>query len=659
MLTQLLRKAVEADPVKTAIVYGNERVSYKELERRVNGFACGLRKLGIGKGDSVVAVLHNCPEFIVAFLACARLQAVFLPLNPLYTRAELERFIADAHGRVIVCSGPVVIPCREIARNAALNIPVVAVGNATADVLPFASLSAQSDFDVSGRPYSGGALYLYTSGSTETYKRVCCTQENLFFEACNFVETMKLNVADTILCTIPLYHSYGIGNCLLDAIYLGATLVILEPASLNGDSRDTPFIHRCHRVAELIRDEHVRFYPGVPYQFAVLSALSTDFPIDLSSVRLLVSSGDFLRRQTYERFLSRFGKPIRSLYGSTEAGSISIDTDPAERIQFGSLGLPLKNVCVEIRDPNGRPLPEGQDGEIWVKSPCIPPGGYDNRPDLTAQIFRDGFYNTGDIGRKDSRGHLVMTGRKQKFVDVGGQKVDVGEVEEVVLSHPRVREVAVLGVEIRGLGTVIKAVVVADDACNQANLLSHCRERLAAFKIPRLIEFVETLPRSSVGKVLKAQLTDVTAFLNSVRTADFQRDCQLCPNKGRERQIEMLQSYIREEVCATLQRDALPIDRVLSFQSMGFDSLGVAELQRRLSKLTGLELPVTMLWNYANIEELTQAIWSLMVPRTDEVHVTSSSGEALSVEDLDDLSRDEIATRLAQELRAVDGGDSG
>src|SRR5262249_38291017 len=156
--------------------------------------------------------------------------------------------------------------------------------------------------------------YLYTSGSTGSRKRLCCTQENLYYEALNFVETVGLTAADTILGTIPLHHSYGLGNCLLDAVYCGSTLVL-------PDADDAPFATRAEHVLRLMRGEAVRFYPGVPYQFQVLAALPESAGPCPPELRLCVSSGDVLPRRTFERFLARFGVPLRSLYGSTEAGS--------------------------------------------------------------------------------------------------------------------------------------------------------------------------------------------------------------------------------------------------------------------------------------------------------------------------------------------------
>jgi long-chain acyl-CoA synthetase len=421
----------------------------------------------------------------------------------------------------------------------------------------------------------------------------------------NFVETVGLTATDNILCTIPLYHSYGMGNCILDAVYTGSTLVLLE-------ADDVPFAARCGRVPELVRKEVIRFYPGVPYQFQVLSALPDHPPTDLSGLKLCVSSGDILPPRTYERFLERFGVPIRSLYGSTEAGSISINTDPADTIQFGSLGLPLKNVEIQIRDDAGWGLPDGEIGQIWVKSPVISPTGYENHPELTAKVFRDGYCNTGDIGKKDARGHLVMIGRKQTFADVGGHKVDISEVEEVLQSHPQVREAAAVPVDVPNVGTLIKAVVVTQDDCDTENIFAFCRQRLARFKIPRLVEFRDVLPRSPIGKVLKSELGEVGAYLASADPAFFASTWLAVAEERPARQLELLALQIQEQAALSLQCEPCSIARSASFLSMGFDSLRAAELHQRLVKLTGLPLSITMLWNYPSIDELAAALWTQM-----------------------------------------------
>jgi long-chain acyl-CoA synthetase len=614
MLTRMLLKAVEADPARAAVVQGGRRVRYGELQALSARCAAGLRGFGVGAGDCVAVALPNGPEFIACLFGCAMRRAIMLPLDPRNTAAERASLVADARARVVIADS---LEPRPGPAMGARVVDIAALLQSPADAVP-------------AEPFLGPALYLYTSGSTDTRKRLCCTQENLYYEALNFVETVGLTAADNLLCTIPLHHSYGLGNCLLDAVYAGSTLVLTE-------ADDAPFAARCRQVLRLIREEAIRFYPGVPYQFQVLAALPEDAGTALRELKFCVSSGDVLPRRTYERFRERFGVPIRSLYGSTEAGSIAVNTDPPEAIQFGSLGPPLKNVAIRICDEGGREVPDGESGQIWVKSPVLPPTGYDNQPELTAQVFRVGYYNTGDLGKKDARGHLFLTGRKQTFVDVGGHKVDVGEVEEALQSHPRVREAAALGVEAPALGVLLKAVVVTEAGCTEADLLAFCRERLAPFKIPRVLEFRDALPRSPLGKVLKSELGGVAAYLDSLGNVDAGPPLA---SDERARQTELLAARIQEQAALCLQRDPASVPRSASFESMGFDSLRAVELHLRLVKRIGLPLSITVLWNYPTIDELAAALVARQVAGQKD---SSATGPALPpgpAKEFDDLLSD-------------------
>jgi long-chain acyl-CoA synthetase len=623
MLMGLLRRAVDRDPAKIAVVYGEQRIRYDTLLQRTQRCAAGLRRLGVGPGDCVAMVLRNCPEFLVAFFASASLRAVILPLNPDYSQEEIQRLLSDTKPKAIIASGERLALCREIATRQHSGIPVVAVESELAGTIAFASLldGLGPEIDAAAEPYRGRAFYLYTSGSTDSFKRVCCTQENLFYEAHNFVASTGISADDTILCTIPLGHSYGLGNCLLDAVYTGATLVI-EPDTA------TPFAARHGRMLELLRAEQVRIYPGVPFQYEVLAASTEDVRAAFRDVAWCLSSGDVLPKRTFDRFRARTGHPIRSLYGSTEAGSIAMDCGPAAEVEFGSLGLPLENVTIEVR---------GKTGQIWVKSPVIPPDGYDDRAASNAEIFRAGFYNTGDVGKLDPRGRLVLTGRKQSFFDVGGHKVDLGEVEEVLLAAPDVREAAVVGVEIPGLGGAIKAVVAAHEACRETDILDHCRRYLAAFKVPRFVEFREMLPRSPLGKILRKELSDPTPWLIDVPSA------RELPRALRNQQVDWLVERIRDQVAAILGGEPAQVPRDVPFQSLGFDSLRTVELQERLSRMSGVALSVITLWNYPSIDAYASYL-------LDAMRGAAAAPPPVAADPLDGYSEDEIAAMLAREL---------
>lgn len=611
MITAMLREAERADPAKLAIVCGAERIRYDELAVRVRRFAGGLRALGVGAGDCVAVALPNGPEFVIAFLAAAALRAISLPLNPQYTRGELQRFVVDGRARVIIAGGAGLEACRIVATESSPRIPLIAVGASAPEAVGFEDICG-ADVDLGGpSSKSDRVLYLYTSGSTDTYKRICCTQENLWFEAKNFIETVQLTKDDTILCTIPLFHSYGVGNCLLDALFLGATLVILEQP-VDGPRGEVPFLNQCGRVADLIRQESIRFFPGVPYQFSVLAGLPDRFPIDFRPVRLCISSSDFLPKRTYDRFLQRFGLPIRSLYGSTEAGSIAIDLQPAEWDRSISLATPLQNVSLEIRNADGAVLDVEEQGEIWVKSPTLPPSGYDNRLDLTKEVFQGGHYRTGDIGALDSQGRLTINGRKQSVVDIAGYKVDLGEVEEVLLDCPGIREAAALGVAIPNMGTLIKAVVVADEGLRESQIRAFCRARLAFVKVPRIIEFCTSLPRASTGKVLRSELSDVTTYLNSIADPNILSSVKQLQGASTARRRKLVRSIVQAQAAAVLGLGVREAGDDQGFTALGMDSFASIELRARLEYLFGCELPETMTFDHPTVAAVVDYLLEIL-----------------------------------------------
>jgi acyl carrier protein len=304
--------------------------------------------------------------------------------------------------------------------------------------------------------------------------------------------------------------------------------------------------------------------------------------------------------------------PIRSLYGSTEAGSIAINTDPDGQMEAGSLGPPLRNVAIEIRDAEGKELPAGVDGEIWVKSPTIPPSGYDNRNDLTHETFRAGFYKTGDIGQLNHRGQLILAGRKQSFINIAGNKVDTSEVEEVLESCPGVREAAVLGVEVPRMGTLVKAAVVTEGPCRHAEIREFCRQRLPFYKVPRLIAGYPSLPRSAVGKVLKSELAGVESYLEEIRNAEATRIVGRLSTVSSGRRRSLVTSLVQAQVAAVLGRPIETVPRDLGFIEIGLDSFGAIELLARLEYLFDLELPQTFTFDYPTVDAVTESLMGLV-----------------------------------------------
>jgi long-chain acyl-CoA synthetase len=472
------------------LVFGRERIGHAELWERVERLAHALAARGIEQGDSVALLLPNTPDFAVAFLAVAQLRAVAVPLNPQFKKAELAFCLKDCEARAVLTDAVGERVCRAI-------VPRVSPWREAAQIITgFEALIASHPALAAGsRSPDEVVVVQYSSGSTGRPKRVPRTQRQLRAEVEAYAAMIGLGPGDTILGTIPLFHTYGLGCCLLAALASGATLTLLEAPQ--------PFALARERALSLLDRGDVTVLPAVPLIFRLLA--ESDSRADLSGVRLCLSAGNALPRSTYDAFRRRFGVPIRQLYGLTETGAVSVDVDddpvPA------SVGRPIAGVDVAIVDGAGTALPPDRTGEIAVRGPGVT-SGYAGVPDaLNRDAFRDGWFRTGDRGRIDAAGRVFLTGRSKLLIDVMGDKVDPIEVEDVLAVHPKVREVVVVGVASPVEGEqLIKAVVVADGRCGERELIRYCQERLANYKVPKLVEFRDELPRSSLGRVLRKYL---------------------------------------------------------------------------------------------------------------------------------------------------------
>jgi long-chain acyl-CoA synthetase len=453
MVTACLAANARSRPDDTALVYGNERVTHADLLDRVERVAHGLSAEGVAPGDAVALILPNGPAFVTAFLAVAGIGAVVVPLNPQFKNDEREFCLWTCDVRTVIADDGEVAQLSEYPpRPLPPHFP--------------------------GEPF----VYQFSSGSTGRPKRLARTHGQMWAEADSF---SWIDPEDRLFCAIPLFHTYGMGCCLLSAVRQGATLVFLDDPN--------PFILRRGRALELLERERITIFPGVPFNFRLLAEAPED--ADLSALRLCFSAGTALPPETSEAFARRFGVPVRQIYGCTEAGILTADLEPDAAASAGSVGTPVGDVRIRI-----------DDGEVLVSSPAMT-RGYSDLPEVSGQVFRDGWFRTGDLGRLDEAGRLHVTGRKKLLIEVAGHKVDPVEVEDVVLAHPKVREAVVVGIR-GGAGgeESVKAVVVGDDGCGQREVIEFCRQRLANFKVPEVVEFRDEIPKSPLGKVLRKYL---------------------------------------------------------------------------------------------------------------------------------------------------------
>jgi long-chain acyl-CoA synthetase len=485
----MLAATVERFGDRPALIDGPRRRTWAQLGADVRRRAAALSTRGVSRGDGVALVLGNAHEFVTTFLATQQLGAMAVPLNPQFTDAELGQHLAQCDVAGIVTD--------------AAAAPAIRVWAKTEPGL-WVEDAADIDSPDDGAPDSGAAdpagaaLFAFSSGSTGTPKGMIRTNANLTAEAEQFHDTVGVTEEDVILAVVALFHAHGLGNALLASVRSGASLVLLP---------------RFERDAVLgaIEDEHVTTFPGVPFIFQTLAETRRAERADVSSLRLCISAGAPLAPETFDLFHHRFGTPIRQLYGCSEAGSVTINLDADPTVSRASVGHPMRGIEVQVVDDEGRTRSGSETGEIEFRSRALT-AGYVGEHAPANEAFHDGWFRTGDLGHVDETGNLYVTGRTKLFISTSGFKVDPFEVEAMLRAHPGVADVVVVGVKGELGEEIVKAVVVPDPAAAidrqrlPEELLVLCREGLAPFKVPRIVELRDEIPRSPLGKILRKYL---------------------------------------------------------------------------------------------------------------------------------------------------------
>jgi long-chain acyl-CoA synthetase len=487
MLNQIFQEACRTGGSRAALVFGNERWNYSQLEEQVARCAAGLKKSGAEPERGVALILKNNPEFIFSYLAASRLGVPAFLVDSGSKASELRRVLTENQVAVVVSEPEQISSMEQIREETGQHFSIYSRGG------NFADLVAAATEPPASRIYENEiAIVQYTSGTTGVPKCTARSHRNLAWEMKDFNLTTGVADDDHVLCTIPLYHAHGLVNAFLAAIYAGATLVLLEEFNRAA-------------VVELFARERITVFPAVPLLFDLLARRVMGQSRPGNSLRLVFSAGAPLSSAVAREFREAFGVYVRQLYGTTEVGSAAINLDLNLQATLDSVGLPMKNVRIEILQEDGSAVAQGEVGEVAIQSPAMP-DGYLRQPEASRQRFHHGFFWPGDVGRKDDRGYLYIQGRAAWLVSSAGRKVDPMEVEAVIAAFPKVREVVVVGVPGYLGEQTVKAVVVASEACQEQEIVTFCQERLADFKIPRLVEFVDEIPRNAYGKILRKNL---------------------------------------------------------------------------------------------------------------------------------------------------------
>jgi len=476
----------------------NRKITYGDLLDGSARFANALVKLGVVPGDRVAVQVEKSPEAILLYLACLRTGGVFLPLNTAYTPAEIEYFLGDAKPRVFVCDPATKDKLAAVAAGAGAAIETLGVKQ-DGSLLEKAKAQATT-FANAERGQDDLAAILYTSGTTGRSKGAMLSQDNLASNALTLVDYWHFTRDDVLIHALPIYHTHGLFVAMNTLLLAGGSMFFLPKLDADAIMRLMP------RATSMM---------GVPTFYTRLLQHPGLTKEATKHMRLFISGSAPLLAETHREWREKTGHAILERYGMTETNMNTSNPYDGDRIA-GTVGFPLPGVSARITDPEtGKVLARGEIGMIEVKGPNVFKG-YWQMPEKTKAEFReDGFFITGDLGKIDERGYVHIVGRGKDLVITGGFNVYPVEVESEIDALPGVVESAIIGVNHPDFGEGVTAIVVPQKGADidEKKVLSALDGRLAKFKLPKKVIFVEELPRNTMGKVQKAALRETYAGL--------------------------------------------------------------------------------------------------------------------------------------------------
>ncbi len=490
-LAQILRDAAPHFETRPLLRFEARSYAYAEIVDQVDRLTSALLESGIGPGQRVLLLAWNKPEWLVSLFAVLRAGAVVVPLNPALTLHEIAYVVEHSEPSLAIVDNDLV----DVVAGAGLA-QIIRLDRDQSEWHELVRNVAPSQFEADCKPEDPAAMF-YTSGTTGRPKGALLSHAAEMFTA--NVAAKHLRIAPDEVSLIPgsLSFIYPLVIDCLGSIRGGASIVLQD--------RFHPEL--CLRAVE---SERVTIFMGVPTMFAMMLNWAEQQEVDASSLRLCISAGQNLAWNVAERFEKRFGVPVYDLWGQTEGTPITT-YDPFEeaRGRPESCGRPLPGCDIEIIDDKGNALPAGKIGEVLLTGPNVMLEYFKN-PRATAETLKDGWIYTGDLGRRDQDGYLYIVGRKRDLIIRGGANIYPSEVEEAVYSHPAVAECAVVGRPDETFGELVTAFVALKEGrrLEVDELIRHCGDRLAEYKVPSRIDFLDELPKGPTGKILKRTLRE-------------------------------------------------------------------------------------------------------------------------------------------------------
>jgi len=482
-------------PANEAIIFEGGTKNYQELYQHVCRLSSALQQIGhLGTGTRIALFLPNRPELVVSYYAIVRLGGIAVSLNVMFKHDEVKFILNDCEAKILITTNELLeqVPDQKETPSVKKIISINPTDRLGVIELNRLLSSASARTPTANLPQHAGAAILYTSGTTGKPKGVLLSHGNLVSNVSATIHHTQMTANDRLICYLPLFHCFGQNFIMNAAVKSGATLVLHE---------------RFHpdEILHSIKSNRVSMFFGVPAVYSrLLSVPGIEHYFD--SVRYCFTAAAPMPQSLARQWREKVGQTIYEGYGLTETSPFATYNHDS-LYRDGSIGTPIKNVQVQIVNSEGQPLPPGEVGEIAIKGPNVMQG-YFRQPRASAEVIRDGWFHTGDIGKVDEDGYFYLVDRVKDMINVSGFKVWPREVEDVLLQHPSLAEIAVVGVPDPASGEAVKAfgVLKNGQAINEQELIDFCRARMAVYKAPRFVEFIDALPKNPAGKILKREL---------------------------------------------------------------------------------------------------------------------------------------------------------
>jgi len=497
-IAELFKQTALRLPDKVAIEFEEQRVTFKELQLQANKVANALHSIGIAKGDRVAHYLPNCLELVYSLMGNFRNGSIIVPMNISFKEQEIHHILHDSGAKAVITDMERLPTVKNIMSKLPDLKHIILVDGNAENTHNFNEITKKApdkepNAIIKDEDYS---IIFYTSGTTGKPKGAALNQTNVTSNIKALAQAWKWAEDDVFVLTLPLYHIHGIGVALCGSLYVG-NFTILRKKFVAED------------VLETIQKRKATLFMGVPTMYFKLLEVEGLEKYDLSSMRLFVSGSAPLSRELFYKLKKAFGHEVLERAGMSESMMNFSNPYDGDRIP-GSVGPCLPGVKVRITDKNYSDVPVGTEGEILIKGPNVF-SGYWNKPKYNKEVFKDGWFVTGDVGKTDEKNYVYIIGRSKDVIKSGGINIYPREIEDVIESMPQVKECAVVGIPDKEFGESVKAYVVLNPNAKLTGdeVIAYCKEKLASFKKPKFVGFLEQLPKNTMGKMLKEELRKI------------------------------------------------------------------------------------------------------------------------------------------------------